>query len=234
MHRVQRVELDVSNGDFPYSGPAIHRQNRAGCPQAFRGAYLMMSQLRSAPQPAHPFAPDLYPVCRDCRAAAPLSMGARHLCFSRGDGRSGWLAGSPDGAENHAGAVSGSIADKLLLSTMFLVLSLTHLIRWPVTVLVFSRDIMILVVCTLLYATGTMKVFGQACSARPTLWRQIITGAICAYWRNHADLDRCPFRQTLGSIYDSGPDDHVRRPLLWCDWRLTFAIHRGKSARAIA
>src|SRR5471032_2797722 len=46
------------------------------------------------------------------------------------------------------------IADKLLLSTMFLILSLTHVIRWPVTVLVFSRDIMILIVCTLLYATG--------------------------------------------------------------------------------
>lgn len=51
------------------------------------------------------------------------------------------------------------IADKLLLSTMFLMLSINHIIRWPVTILVFSRDIIILIVCTLLYATGTMKVF---------------------------------------------------------------------------
>ncbi|MGZ4878965.1 MAG: CDP-alcohol phosphatidyltransferase family protein, partial [Candidatus Angelobacter sp.] len=51
------------------------------------------------------------------------------------------------------------IADKLLLSTMFLMLSIAHIIRWPVTILVFSRDIIILIVCTLLYATGTMRVF---------------------------------------------------------------------------
>ena len=51
------------------------------------------------------------------------------------------------------------IADKLLLSTMFLMLSIAHIIRWPVTIMVFSRDIIILIICTLLYATGTMKVF---------------------------------------------------------------------------
>ncbi len=38
-------------------------------------------------------------------------------------------------------------------------LSIAHIIRWPVTILVFSRDIMILIICTLLYATGTMRVF---------------------------------------------------------------------------
>lgn len=52
------------------------------------------------------------------------------------------------------------IADKLLLSTMFLMLSISHhIIPWPYTILVFSRDIIILIICTLLYATGTMKVF---------------------------------------------------------------------------
>jgi cardiolipin synthase len=56
------------------------------------------------------------------------------------------------------------IADKLLLSTMFLMLSIVHIIRWPITIMVFSRDIIILIVCTLLYATGTMKVF------RPSLF----------------------------------------------------------------
>src|SRR6202163_2914880 len=36
------------------------------------------------------------------------------------------------------------IADKLLLSTMFLVLSILHKIPWKFTVLVFSRDLTIL------------------------------------------------------------------------------------------
>ena len=63
------------------------------------------------------------------------------------------------------------IADKLLLSTMFLMLSIAHIIRWPVTILVFSRDAIILIVCTLLYATGTMKVF------RPSLFGKANTAA---------------------------------------------------------
>jgi cardiolipin synthase len=67
------------------------------------------------------------------------------------------------------------IADKLLLSTMFLVLSLTHLIGKPVMILVFSRDIMILVICTLLYATGTMKVFRPSLLGKANTLAQIIT-----------------------------------------------------------
>jgi cardiolipin synthase (CMP-forming) len=67
------------------------------------------------------------------------------------------------------------IADKLLLSTMFLVLSLFHLIRWPITVLVFSRDILILIVCTLLYATGAMKVFRPSWLGKANTVAQIVT-----------------------------------------------------------
>ena len=43
------------------------------------------------------------------------------------------------------------IADKLLLSTLFLVLAFEHRIPWYVTVLVFSRDLGILIVSALLY-----------------------------------------------------------------------------------
>lgn len=67
------------------------------------------------------------------------------------------------------------IADKLLLSTMFLVLSLFHIIRWPVTVLVFSRDILIVIVCTLLYATGAMKIFRPSLLGKANTVAQIAT-----------------------------------------------------------
>jgi len=59
------------------------------------------------------------------------------------------------------------IADKLLLSTLFLALSFLHRrIPWYVTILVFSRDIGILIVSTLLYATNTLRdlrpsIFGK-------------------------------------------------------------------------
>ena len=51
------------------------------------------------------------------------------------------------------------IADKLLLSTLFLVL--THMGQVPryVTVLVFSRDLGILLISTLLYVTNTLRDF---------------------------------------------------------------------------
>ncbi|MBZ5531726.1 MAG: CDP-diacylglycerol--glycerol-3-phosphate 3-phosphatidyltransferase [Acidobacteriia bacterium] len=67
------------------------------------------------------------------------------------------------------------IADKLLLSTMFLVLAVFHLIRWPVTVLVFSRDILIVIVCTLLYATGTMRTFRPSWLGKANTLAQIVT-----------------------------------------------------------
>jgi cardiolipin synthase len=45
------------------------------------------------------------------------------------------------------------IADKLLLSSLFLVLSFVKLIPWKFTILVFSRDVLILVISAVLYAT---------------------------------------------------------------------------------
>ena len=67
------------------------------------------------------------------------------------------------------------IADKLLLSTMFLVLALIHKIRWSVTVLVFSRDLIILIVCAVLYGTGAMKVFRPSWFGKANTLVQIVT-----------------------------------------------------------
>jgi cardiolipin synthase (CMP-forming) len=59
------------------------------------------------------------------------------------------------------------IADKLLLSTVFLVLSILHKIPWKFTVLVFSRDISILAASAVLYAIAGLRdfrpsIFGKA------------------------------------------------------------------------
>jgi cardiolipin synthase len=61
------------------------------------------------------------------------------------------------------------IADKLLLSTLFLVLTHMSLVPRYVTVLVFSRDFGILLISTLLFATGTLKDF------RPSLLGKLNT-----------------------------------------------------------
>lgn len=59
------------------------------------------------------------------------------------------------------------IADKLLLSTLFLVLTHLNLIATSITAMVFGRDLGILVVATLLYATVGKRdfkpsIFGKA------------------------------------------------------------------------
>jgi cardiolipin synthase len=61
------------------------------------------------------------------------------------------------------------IADKLLLSTLFLVLTHVGLIPRYVTVLVFSRDLGILLIATLLFATGSLRDF------RPSLFGKLNT-----------------------------------------------------------
>jgi cardiolipin synthase len=61
------------------------------------------------------------------------------------------------------------IADKLLLSTLFVVLTHVGLMPRYVTVLVFSRDLGILLIATLLFATGSLRDF------RPSLFGKLNT-----------------------------------------------------------
>ena len=63
------------------------------------------------------------------------------------------------------------IADKLLLSTLFVVLTHVGLIPQYVTVLVFSRDVGILLISTLLYATNALRDF------RPSFFGKLNTVA---------------------------------------------------------
>jgi cardiolipin synthase (CMP-forming) len=61
------------------------------------------------------------------------------------------------------------IADKLLLSSLFVVLTHVGLIPLYVTVLVFSRDVGILLISTLLFVTGTLRDF------RPSVFGKLNT-----------------------------------------------------------
>ena len=61
------------------------------------------------------------------------------------------------------------IADKLLLSTLFMVLAILHLIPWKFTVVVFSRDIGILGVSAVLFAIAGLRDF------RPSIFGKVNT-----------------------------------------------------------
>ena len=67
------------------------------------------------------------------------------------------------------------IADKLLLSTLFVVFTHVGLMPRYVTVLVFSRDLGILLIATLLFATGTLRDFRPSLFGKLNTLFQIIT-----------------------------------------------------------
>jgi cardiolipin synthase len=65
------------------------------------------------------------------------------------------------------------IADKFLLSTMFLVLSILHKIPWKFTVLVFSRDISILAASAVLFAIAGLRNFRPSIFGKANTFSQI-------------------------------------------------------------
>ncbi|MGB9233091.1 MAG: CDP-alcohol phosphatidyltransferase family protein [Terriglobales bacterium] len=91
------------------------------------------------------------------------------------------LAGLSDGLDGllartlHQQTVLGQyldpIADKLLMSTMFLVLSIEHRIPWKYTVVVFSRDVSILLISGVLFTIAGLRDF------RPSIFGKANTGA---------------------------------------------------------
>jgi cardiolipin synthase len=65
------------------------------------------------------------------------------------------------------------IADKLLLSTMFLVLSILHKIPWKYTIVVFSRDISILAASAVLFAIAGLRNFKPSIFGKANTFSQI-------------------------------------------------------------
>lgn len=93
------------------------------------------------------------------------------------------LAGFSDGLDGllarrlHQQTVLGQyldpIADKLLLSTTFLVLSILHQIPWKFTVLVFSRDISILCASAVLYTIAGLRDFRPSIFGKANTFSQV-------------------------------------------------------------
>ena len=84
------------------------------------------------------------------------------------DALDGWLARVLN-QRTLLGQYLDPIADKLLLSSLFLVLAIAHKIPWKYTVLVLSRDVCILATAMALYATVGFRDF------RPSIFGKINT-----------------------------------------------------------
>jgi cardiolipin synthase len=95
-----------------------------------------------------------------------------------------WIAGVSDGLDGllarmlqqrtTLGLYLDPIADKLLLSTLFLVLMHVGVIPRFVTVLVFSRDLGILLIATLLFVTNTLRDFRPSLLGKANTLVQIL------------------------------------------------------------
>lgn len=66
------------------------------------------------------------------------------------------------------------VADKLLLSTLFLVLTHQGFISWRIAVLVFGRDLGILIVSAILYASLGMRDFSPSIFGKANTLAQIL------------------------------------------------------------
>jgi cardiolipin synthase len=88
------------------------------------------------------------------------------------DGLDGLLARKL-GQQTKIGQYLDPIADKLLLSTIFLVLSVLHKIPWKFTVLVFSRDICILAFSAVLYVAAGLRDFRPSIFGKANTFAQV-------------------------------------------------------------
>ena len=93
------------------------------------------------------------------------------------------LAGMSDGLDGllartlHQQTLLGQyldpIADKLLMSTMFLVLSIEQMIPWKYTVVVFSRDVSILLISGVLFMIAGLRDFHPSIFGKANTFAQV-------------------------------------------------------------
>ena len=129
-----------------------------------------MNDIVGVPFHRYRTAPNLLTLMRIC--LAPFLVAAileRHFALSFGLFVAAGLTDALDGLlarylkqRSMLGEYLDPVADKLLLSTLFLVLTHMGLIPMRVTVLVFGRDVGILVVAAILYAATGRRDFGPS------------------------------------------------------------------------
>jgi cardiolipin synthase len=88
------------------------------------------------------------------------------------DGLDGLLARTLK-QQTRIGQYLDPMADKLLLSTMFPVLSILHRIPWKYTVMVFTRDICIVVIGATLYIAAGLRDFRPSIFGKANTFAQV-------------------------------------------------------------
>lgn len=135
----------------------------------------MISQLRSAPNQLTLLrlatVPFIVIAVLDSHWGWALAL---FLLAGISDGLDGLLARALQ-QRTMLGAYLDPIADKLLLSTLFLELAFVRKIPWSVTVLVLGRDVIILVVCAALYTAANFREFKPSIIGKLNTFSQVAT-----------------------------------------------------------
>lgn len=145
--------------------------------------------------------PNLLTLLRIC--LAPFLVAAilgNHFALSFGLFVAAGLTDALDGLlarllkqRSQLGEYLDPVADKLLLSTLFLVLMHMSLIPVTVTVLVFGRDVGILVVAAILYAAAGRREFSPSIFGKANTLAQV--AAVAAVLLEQAILQHVPSHQ---------------------------------------
>ncbi|MBI2682501.1 MAG: CDP-alcohol phosphatidyltransferase family protein [Acidobacteriales bacterium] len=98
------------------------------------------------------------------------------------------------------------VADKLLLSTMFIVLAVVHEVPWRITILVLCRDFAILLVSALLYMTTSLRDFSPSFFGKANTLAQIVAALLVL----------------LDKTVDAGWIANAREVSLWAVFALTL------------
>ena len=190
MHRIERVELDLPDGSLPSLSQRFFAKtglepSAALAPRADKkrddprriavveGARVKLSQIFTAPNQLTllrmVFVPFIVIHLVEGRYLWALVV---FVIAGFSDGLDGLLARRLH-QQTLLGQYLDPIADKLLLSTIFLVLSILHKIPWKFTVVVFSRDISILAASAVLFAIAGLRDFRPSIFGKANTFSQI-------------------------------------------------------------
>ena len=214
MHRIERVELDMPDGNLPslsqrffaktgLQPSVLARRRRRPAARAPEGACVRLSQIFTAPNQLTllrmVFVPFIVIHLVEGRYLWALVV---FVIAGFSDGLDGLLARTLH-QQTLLGQYLDPIADKLLLSTMFLVLSILHKIPWKFTVLVFSRDISILAASAVLFAIAGLRDFRPSIFGKANTFSQISAVFFVLLFEVHSgplDLD-CAHRVPAGDVH---------------------------------
>lgn len=106
------------------------------------------------------------------------------LLAGASDALDGWLARLLK-QQTRLGEYLDPIVDKVMLSSLFLALSMRELVPWPVTGMVFARDFLMLLAAWILYSTQEMRDFKPVIAGKLNTLIQIATVLVVLLSQNY-------------------------------------------------